>query len=124
MPRRAKELPRGVLQAVSAADLVIHLGDFTEVTLVSELRRLAPLCAIHGNNDSEEVRSIFPDKKRLEVNGHVLQLIHGDKGARTALAAARNVCDAEVVLFGHSHRPCCENEAGILLFNPGSPTDP
>jgi uncharacterized protein len=30
--------------------------------------------------------------------------------------------DARVVVFGHSHMPFNEDEDGLLLFNPGSPT--
>ena len=30
--------------------------------------------------------------------------------------------DARVVVFGHSHMPYNEDEDGLLLFNPGSPT--
>jgi uncharacterized protein len=29
---------------------------------------------------------------------------------------------ARVVVFGHSHMPFNEDEDGLLLFNPGSPT--
>ncbi len=32
--------------------------------------------------------------------------------------------DARVVVFAHSHLPCNEDEDGLLLFNPGSPTWP
>jgi putative phosphoesterase len=31
--------------------------------------------------------------------------------------------DARVVVFGHSHVPFLEDEDGLLLLNPGSPTD-
>jgi putative phosphoesterase len=123
MPRRAKELPPEVLAALAGADLVIHLGDFTELSLVHVLESFAPLAAVHGNNDSEEIRARFPATLRLRVEGHVLVLVHGDRGARSALLAARAVEGGDAVLFGHSHRPWCTREDGRLLFNPGSPTD-
>ena len=31
--------------------------------------------------------------------------------------------DAAAVLFGHSHLPLHEREAGFQIFNPGSPTE-
>ncbi len=31
--------------------------------------------------------------------------------------------EARVVVFGHSHIPFLEDENGLLLLNPGSPTD-
>jgi len=29
----------------------------------------------------------------------------------------------DVIVFGHSHTPINERRAGVLYFNPGSPTD-
>lgn len=122
MPRRARVLPRPVLTALAQADLVIHLGDFTETELASALASLAPLYAVHGNNDSAELRAQLPATLTIVVEGHSLVLIHGHLGGRTALAAARNQT-ADVILFGHSHRAWCSREGNRLLFNPGSPTD-
>ncbi|HTD32110.1 MAG TPA: metallophosphoesterase family protein, partial [Candidatus Elarobacter sp.] len=31
--------------------------------------------------------------------------------------------EVDVVLFGHSHRPSVGREGGLLVANPGSPTD-
>ncbi len=31
---------------------------------------------------------------------------------------------AQVVVFGHTHVPCCELQGGICLLNPGSPSLP
>jgi putative phosphoesterase len=91
--------------------------------VADSLRALGPLAGVHGNNDTEEVRLQFPAQQRLSIDGHRLALLHGHSGGRTALAAARTVEGAEIVLFGHSHRPWNEKEGGALLFNPGSPTD-
>jgi len=35
----------------------------------------------------------------------------------------RRFPEARVVVFGHSHIPWLEDEEGLLLLNPGSPTD-
>lgn len=35
----------------------------------------------------------------------------------------RRFPEARVVVFGHSHIPLLADEDGLLLFNPGSPTD-
>src|SRR3712207_8228737 len=35
----------------------------------------------------------------------------------------RRFPDARVVIFGHSHIPFLEDEDGLMLLNPGSPTD-
>lgn len=123
IPRRAKQLPPLVLQTASTVDLIIHLGDFNTLEVAEQLGALAPLYAVHGNNDSVEVRGAYPARQQLSVHGHRLVLIHAHADGRTALAAARSVTDADVVLFGHSHRAWSSVEDGRILFNPGSPTD-
>jgi uncharacterized protein len=43
------------------------------------------------------------------------------KGRRDRLRAWFPHC--RVVVFGHTHLPVCEDERGLLLLNPGSPTE-
>jgi putative phosphoesterase len=123
MPRRGRQLPREVFSALERADMIVHLGDFTGLSVVEMLENYGALYAVHGNNDDEDVQALFPPARLLAVEGHSLILLHGDIGGRTALTVARSVTDAEIVLFGHSHQPYCKRENGRLLFNPGSPTE-
>ena len=39
---------------------------------------------------------------------------------KTFLKEFKNV---DIIVFGHSHKPINEQKNGVLLFNPGSPTD-
>jgi putative phosphoesterase len=123
IPRRAKALPGPLLEALEKVDLVFHLGDFNEIALADQLASFAPVHAVHGNNDSKEVRERYPARITVSVDGHRFALLHGDTGGPTAIRAAEAVKDADVVLFGHSHRAVCRSLEGRLLFNPGSPTD-
>lgn len=123
MPRRGRMLPDRLLRAAETADLIVHLGDFTEIAAVEEVEALGPLVAVHGNNDSPSVRGRFPACQILEIEERTICLIHGDVGGRTADAAAMAVSNAEIVLYGHSHRASLTHLADRLLFNPGSPTE-
>lgn len=123
MPRRGRTLHPSVLHAAEEADLIAHLGDFTGLEVVREIERLRPLVAVHGNNDAPEVRDCFPEELRLTIHDRRLALIHGHLGGRTAFQAALGVADADVVLFGHSHRARVAWEGKRLLLNPGSPTE-
>jgi predicted phosphodiesterase len=51
-------------------------------------------------------------------------MIH-DSGPRRGrrARARRRFPDARVLVFGHSHIPFLEDEDGLMLLNPGSPTD-
>lgn len=119
-----RELPKQVLEAASTVDLIAHLGDFTEIDVARRLEDVAQLIAVHGNNDSAEVRARFPARLGVELNGKRLVLVHGHLGARTAVQAARAVAGADIVLFGHSHQARKVWECNRLLFNPGSATQP
>lgn len=121
--RPGRWIPPALYQELNSADLVVHLGDFTEPEVARELETFAPLVAVHGNNDSWEVCERYPALHRLEIEGHEFVLIHGHVGGRTALEAARGIAGGDAILFGHSHQPVCRREGGRLLFNPGSPTD-
>lgn len=123
IPRRARQLPHEVLVALENVDLAIHLGDFTQHEVAEFLRSRCILYGVHGNNDDRAIRDEFPRMQRLTLEHRTIALLHGHLGGSTALRAARAVTDADVVLFGHSHRPHCSMEEGRLYFNPGSPTD-
>ncbi len=88
---------------------------------------IAPLQAVAGNNDPPELVKRFGSKKVLEFGSVRIGVVHGHEGAgRSTLARAQNAFKAEnvnAILFGHSHVPYCEMLSGVLLFNPGSPTD-
>jgi uncharacterized protein len=123
MPRRGRILQPKVHQELQRADLIVHLGDFTSLEVADQLETYAPLVAVHGNNDREEVRQRYPVRRRVMIEGKELVLLHGDIGGRTALQAALAEEAGDVILFGHSHLPYNEIVRGKLLFNPGSPTD-
>lgn len=123
MPRRSRELPRSLFDALDRADVIFHLGDFTAAEVLESLRQYAPVYAVHGNNDDPDLVSALPELNRVVVNGKEFVLLHGHLGGPTALRAARAVVGGDAVMFGHSHDSHCEVEEGRLLFNPGSPTD-
>jgi len=123
LPRPGRVLPTALLDALSGADGVVHLGDFTRSQVADFLESFGPLYAVFGNNDCVSLRRRFAERERLTIEGHRITLIHGHLGGPTAKVAARRVERAEIVLYGHSHRPENTTEHGVLYFNPGSPTD-
>ncbi|MCA1296345.1 metallophosphoesterase [Paenibacillus sp. alder61] len=130
MPKKGKELPPALLAAFQRLDLIIHLGDWTSLLVYDQLAALAPVEGIAGNNDPGEIVRRFGYRKILTLgHGRVrVGLTHGHlpEGRGTAREKAGRAFPDErldAILFGHSHKPLLERENGILLFNPGSPTD-
>jgi len=123
--RIGKSLPRFVWEHLTQIDLIIHAGDLTHIGLLEELSCLAPVRAVRGNCDSWDVS--LPDRDVIECEHFRIGLIHGDtgKGKSTPERAYNAFIDTpvDVIVFGHSHTPFMEWREGILMFNPGSPTD-
>lgn len=125
-PRGARRLPPDVTDffARSNVGLILHAGDVSTAAVLRELGRVAPVLAVVGNNDDPELIEALPESIEFTVGRFAFALLHGHRGGRTARAAARRfVGRVDCVVYGHSHIPKQEVEAGTLLFNPGSPTD-
>lgn len=125
LPRRAKDLPAPLWDAVDTADLVVHAGDWVdEATLDALEARSARLLACWGNNDGPGLRARLPQVARATVEGVRVAVVHetgGKEGRGRRMRAA--FPDTDLLVFGHSHIPWDEVHDGLRLLNPGSPTD-
>lgn len=122
LARRAKALPAGLDPHLEQADLILHAGDLMDPALLDELAAYGPVRAVRGNLDPPEAP--LPETLEFEFGGERIAMIHDSgpkRGRRTRMK--RRFPEARVVVFGHSHIPWLEDEDGLLLLNPGSPTD-
>lgn len=122
IPGRAKRLPDGLIPHLERADLILHAGDLMAPALLDELALYAPVRAVKGNVDGPDVK--LPETLQFAFGGVPAAMIHDSgpkKGRRTRMR--RRFPEARVIVFGHSHIPFLEDEDGLLLLNPGSPTD-
>jgi hypothetical protein len=113
-------------EAVAAADLVIHAGDFTTTAVLDEFRdRAARLAAVHGNADTAAVRERLPPAATTTYAGVRVAVTHTERGGATALSLFGRQRGAALVVSGHTHRPTVDTpEVGPALLNPGSHADP
>lgn len=110
-----------VLDIEEPLDGIIHCGDFEGSEDKFALAANCPVYFVAGNND------FFSGLQReieFELEGHTFFVTHGhnylvsmDLENIKAEAIARG---ADIVLFGHTHKPVAKNSDGIYLFNPGS----
>jgi hypothetical protein len=130
LPRFGRLLPAALVRGLSrpAVDLIVHLGDLTDLLAVELLEAIAPVRAVAGNNDGPEVRRRYRERDIVEIAGVRLGITHGHAGRgrtseeRALHAFAGDAVDA--ILFGHSHIPVCRRlPDGRAMLNPGSPTD-
>jgi hypothetical protein len=126
IPSRSRKLPDRVFEIFKDADMIIHAGDLTQIEVVKELEKFAPVLAVRGNMDSNEVRAQLPEFSSVEVCGWKIGVIH-DPGALWGMVEMKRLAKENhlnVLVFGHTHRQFLKWEDGILFINPGSPTDP
>ncbi len=106
---------------VGKLDMVIHCGD-TEGT-EDYIRSLFPctVCIVAGNNDyfsniPQEATFTIGEKRVMVTHGH---RHHVNAGVDMLVRDAINK-KADIVIFGHTHRPMIEHRDGVIVLNPGS----
>jgi putative phosphoesterase len=126
VPSRAREIPDWVVKRVTAADHVVHTGDFDSQKAYDRMRDLAPtLTAVRGNTDPNHQLGL-PSVTTLVAGGVEFVVTHGDGRGRyddvvVDQTRAHGGADA-VGVAGHTHRPRDDVVDGVRLLNPGSAT--
>jgi hypothetical protein len=123
---RLEHLPKKTVDALSTADLIIHAGDFTDVQLLRELKRLGEVKAVHGNMDSRELKAELPVKEIVETKDKRIGITHGSGAPWGIEERTRKMFESnrvDIIVYGHSHRSQNKVIDDILFFNPGKATD-
>jgi uncharacterized protein len=110
------------LDALRAADHLLHAGDVGGEDVLEELRRIAPLTAVAGNVDGFRCGSAR-ETARVELDGvrfYLTHILDRPRQPRPEVQSALGRQPADVVVFGHSHLPHDEVLAGVRFFNPAS----
>jgi hypothetical protein len=143
IPDRARSLDRLALDVFQAAGVkaILHAGDVSAPRVIAQLEEIAPVHAVRGNRDWVAL-SHLPYRSLLTFDGIQVGLTHGHgrwwnyvadrveyivNGYRLEMFQPRlleTFPDAQVIVFGHTHRPLVHWEDKVLLFNPGSPHFP
>lgn len=122
----SRELHQAIFRFFRRAgvDLLLHLGDVNTRYVLEELGEIAPVIAVSGNNDDDELQVLLPQTTRFTVGPYAFGVIHGHGGRSARDEAIRRwVGKVDCVLFGHSHKPLIEKIGETILFNPGSATE-
>jgi len=102
--------------ALAGVEYIIHAGDICSAQVLEELREIAPVVVVRGNNDYGAWASAIPVTQTITIEAVSIQIIHSlDELEHDPQAAG-----FQVVVSGHSHRPRIERRKGVLFVNPGS----
>lgn len=135
MPQRFKTLPPGVFDLFAEVDLILHAGDVGQLWVLDELSCIAPVIAVHGNDETAEATAALPYLQTLSVAGHRLVITHAHYPDRAEELASRTTNwqphidrrvgfakqhGASIIIYGHLHIPMRMERDGVLLINPGA----
>ena len=126
----------GALDARVAAlalgcDFVVHAGDVGSAAVLAQLAPVGALVAVRGNNDvttkwprgGGAVLDALPESASLELPGGRIVAVHGHRHgppARRHLRLRRAFPAARCIVYGHSHRLCCDVDDVPWVINPGA----
>jgi len=110
-----------VLEVFAEVDHILHGGDVGRWEVVSDLEALAPVTAVYGNVDGAEVRARLPQISAVRLDGFDIVVTHGDQfGSPTPAKLVAAFPKAEIIVFGHTHRPLLELvDRTVTVMNPG-----
>jgi putative phosphoesterase len=124
VPAAARALPPVLFDIFKGVDLILHAGDIVELSVLEDLRAIAPVEAVAGNMDDLTVQVVLPSKKVLTLGRFTVGLIHGKYKIDVQREMIRKEFDAvDLIVYGHSHTPFWGKVGDVYFLNPGSPTD-
>lgn len=109
------------LAAVREADAVVHAGDLSREPVLDALTDVNDtVYAVAGNNDDSALRERLPGERVVGHEGATVAVRHRSRSGSTGLVLFGRERDADLVVFGHSHRPEFDDSGAVPLLNPGS----
>lgn len=107
------------LAAFNGCELILHAGDVGGPAVLAALREIAPVRAVRGNVDPLAAPDLA-DEIDIVVDGIRIHVSHGHElGSPTPVKLVERY-DADVIVFGHTHRAVVERIGRHLVVNPGA----
>jgi putative phosphoesterase len=102
--------------ALKGCSHILHAGDIDGPEVLEQLRRIAPVTAVRGNNDRGDWARAIPEYEVMVFGAVTVYLRHDE----AELDVDPKAAGFRVMMFGHSHKPRVEDRDGVLYVNPGS----
>ena len=105
--------------ALAGVELILHAGDVGGADILDELALIAPVMAVCGNTDPPDAPGLA-QALELTLGGLRVHVSHGHElgSPKPALLAA--AYDADVIVYGHTHRQSVNRVGAKLIVNPGA----
>ena len=106
------------LRALEGVDVILHAGDVGHRRVLDALASVAPVHAVAGNVDPPD-RSLRSSVDRV-FEGVRLHMSHGHEIGRPTPELMATRYEADIIVFGHTHRPVVRQIGSALVINPGA----
>lgn len=110
-----------VLEDTGKIDMLIHLGDVEGGEDYIEAIADCPVHMVSGNND---FFSDLPREEEFQVGNYHVFISHGHyyyvSMGEDRIREEGKYRGADIVMYGHTHRPAYSEEDGVIVLNPGS----
>jgi len=108
-----------VFLALDGVSAIFHAGDVGGREVLHILERIAPVQAVFGNTDMADDPGLCRHFTEV-VGGLSVHVSHGHElGSPTPVALLARY-DADVIVYGHTHRPLVVRCGDRLVVNPGA----
>ena len=105
--------------ALAGVELIVHAGDVGGDAILDELSLIAPVHAVRGNTDPPgDPRT--PESVELELHGVRIHVSHGHEIGSPTPEKLLARYDADVIVYGHTHKALVAKVEGRWVVNPGA----
>ncbi len=110
----------GVASVFAGVDLIVHAGDVGGNAVIAGVSALAPTMAVSGNVDDRQDPMLAVERS-VSVGSLTMHVSHGGELGRPTPEGLLARYDADILVFGHTHRVLEHRAAdGRVVLNPGS----
>ena len=109
----------GVHEALAGVEVILHAGDVGGQEILDELGLIAPVHAVYGNTDPPDMPGLA-EKISVIIGGVRIHVSHGHELGSPTPTNLSDAYDADVLIYGHTHRQMVTRIGERLVINPGA----
>jgi putative phosphoesterase len=110
---------REIFDALRGVQLILHAGDVGGSSVLDELAAIAPVQAVYGNTDVGGDPNLHAHLA-IQIGGLSVHVSHGHETGSPTPTKLLSRYAADIIVFGHTHKPLIERSGRRLVVNPGA----
>jgi putative phosphoesterase len=107
-----------LFDALSGVSQILHAGDVGARSVLDALSAIAPVEAVYGNVDPLD--GLLPQHILVEHGGLSIHVSHGHELGIPSPHGLLARYDADVLVYGHTHKALVHRDGKRLVVNPGA----